>query len=163
MNIYCPKTILLYVERFDSNPYFKINMYVHIIYHYINILYIFNSNPIISNNFSYVLMKYILCESVQIINRKMVFTFSRGVYCGWWWGMTGLLALVLYATRKAHLLKSLLLGPLVCNKLLWKNSASPTNQWCLNVAYINYLRECGKMVVQYMHACIYVNWVYTCI
>lgn len=52
-------------------------------------------------------------------------TFSRGVYCGWWWGMTGLLALVLYATRNAHLLKSLLLGPLVCNKLLWKNSASP--------------------------------------
>lgn len=45
-------------------------------------------------------------------------TFSKGVYCGWWWGMTGLLALVLYATKKAHLLKSLLLGPLVCNKLL---------------------------------------------
>lgn len=68
--------------------------------------------------------------------------------------MTGLLALVLYATRNAHLLKSLLLGPLVCNKLLWKNSASPTNQWCLNVAYINYLRECGKMVVQYMYMSI---------
>jgi hypothetical protein len=40
--------------------------------------------------------------------------------------LVGLLNLVLNAVSSAHLLLGLLLGPLECNMLQWKNKASPT-------------------------------------
>ena len=54
-------------------------------------------------------------------------TFSSLVYCGWWWGIVGLLEARLYAMRKAQRLLSLSFLSLQWSRLQWKKRASPAS------------------------------------